>query len=164
MTISGDKMKYLHKIIKSLFVLTVLAVSLTTIAEETAKKPSLFDRIGGAEMAHKIVSDTWENHMKNPIIKDRFAHSDPAYVKTKVYEVFAASTGGNVKYTGKDMKTTHVGMNISDMEFNAAVDDVLAALDKNGIAQQERNEVLAILWSVRGDIVNPHLLTKNLRK
>ncbi len=156
-------MRELQKSLKTICVLTILAVSFTAIAEEAAG-PSLFDRMGGAEIAHKVVADAWENHITNPIIKDRFVNSDPAYFKAKVYEIFAASTGGDVKYTGKDMKSTHAGMNINEMEFNAVIDDVLAALDKNGIAQQERNEVLAILWSVRGDVVNPHLITKHLKK
>jgi hemoglobin len=42
-----------------------------------------------------------------------------------VFAIFAAATGGPVEYTGKDMLTTDAGMHISDMEFNAVVDDVL---------------------------------------
>lgn len=164
LVITGNKLEQLQKLLKTLFMLTVLSMSFSVAAEKVTAEPSLFDRMGGAEVARKVVDDVWENHTKNPIIKDRFVNSDPAYVKARVYEIFAASTGGNVKYTGRDMKTTHTGMNINEMEFNAAVDDVLAALEKNGIAQQERNEVLAILWSVRGDVVNSSLMTKNLRK
>lgn len=101
------------------------------------------------------MSDIWDNHSNNPIVKDRFAGSDPVYVKQLVFEIFAAATGAtDVKYSGKDMKAAHMGMNISEMEFNAVIDDVLAACESNGVAQQERNEVLAILWSVRKDIVN----------
>jgi hemoglobin len=44
-------------------------------------------------------------------------------------------------------------MNISDQEFNAVIDDVLKALKSNGIGEQENNEVLAILWSMKGEIV-----------
>lgn len=126
---------------------------------------SLYDRIGGEEKARAIVSDIWDNHSKNPIVKDRFAGSDPAYVKQLVFEIFAAATGAtDVKYSGKDMKAAHRGMNISEMEFNAVVDDVLAACESNGIEAQERNEVLAILWSVRKDIVNAHIITDTLVK
>ena len=55
-------------------------------------------------------------------------------------------------------------MNISEMEFNAVVDDVLAACESHGVQQQELNEILAILWSVRKDIVNSHIITDNLVK
>lgn len=124
---------------------------------------SLYDRIGGKEKVKAIVEDIWNNHSKNPIVQDRFAGSDPAYVKKRVFEIFAAATGAtDVEYKGMDMKSAHRGMNISEMEFNAVVDDVLAACEMHKVAQQERNEVLAILWSVRKDIVNSHMLTNTL--
>ena len=124
---------------------------------------SLYDRIGGEQKARQIVSDIWDNHSKNPIVKDRFAKSNPDYVKQRVFEIFAAATGAtDVEYTGMDMKTAHSGMNISEMEFNAVVDDVLAACESNGVGQQEMNEILAILWSVRKEIVNSHIITDTL--
>lgn len=124
---------------------------------------SLFERLGGPEKVRVIVEDTYHNHVTNPIIKDRFVDSDHEVIKQKVYEIFAAATGAeNVEYTGRSMDATHRAMNINEMEFNAVVDDVMAALDKNGVGQQEKNEVLAILWSVRGDIVNPNITTKAL--
>ena len=130
-----------------------------------AAEMSLYDRIGGEKKVRAIVEDIWNNHSANPIVKDRFAASNPSYVKQMVFEIFAAATGAtDVKYSGKDMKTAHTGMNISEMEFNAVVDDVLAACAAHGIEQQELNEILAILWSVRKEIVNSHIITDTLVK
>jgi hemoglobin len=124
---------------------------------------TLYERIGGKEKVKAIVEDIWNNHAKNPIVKDRFAGSDPSYVKKRVFEIFAAATGAtDVEYKGMDMKAAHKGMNINEMEFNAVVDDVLAACAMHKMAQQEQNEVLAILWSVRKDIVNSHIITDTL--
>ena len=136
---------------------------LFTGSQAISSEKSLYDRIGGEKKARAIVSDIWDNHSKNPIVKDRFAKSNPDYVKQRVFEIFAAATGAtDVSYGGKDMKSAHTGMNISEMEFNAVVDDVLAACASNGVPQQEMNEVLAILWSVRKDIVNSHIITDTL--
>jgi hemoglobin len=151
-------MKKLFNIVLSV---SLLCLSLGSLAKE-ANGPSLFDRIGGEKVARQIVADTWANHTSNPIIKNRFANSDGEYVKQKVYEIFAMATGANVKYTGKAMKDTHATMNVNEAEFNAVVDDVMAALVKNKVGQQEQNEVLAILWSVRPDVVNSNLTTKAL--
>lgn len=151
----------MKNVFKTLLTVCLLCASLSLFAEE-AKGPSLFERMGGEPVVRQIVADTWHNHTTNPIIKNRFANSDPAYVKQKVYEIFAMATGANVKYTGKTMDATHATMNVSDMEFNAVVDDVLAALTKNKIGQQEQNEVLAILWSVKPSVVNSNLTTKTL--
>ena len=128
-----------------------------------ASEKSLYDRIGGEKKVRAIVEDIWNNHSANPIVKDRFAASNPGYVKQMVFEIFAAATGAtDVKYSGKDMKSAHAGMNISEMEFNAVVDDVLAACASHGVEQQELNEILAILWSVRKEIVNSHIITDTL--
>jgi len=144
--------------IKPIFLTMGLLLATTTYADNV----SLYDRIGGEKVARAVTEDIWNNHSKNPIVNNRFANSDPAYVKQKVFEIIVASTGGPVKYTGKDMLTTHAGMNISDMEFNAVVDDVLKAFESNNVGQQERNEVLAILWSVKDQVVNAKLTTKAL--
>ena len=143
-------------------ILIAIAIILSGSLAISAEK-SLYDRIGGEKKAREIVSDIWDNHSKNPIVRDRFAKSNPAYVKQLVFEIFAAATGAtDVSYSGLDMKAAHTGMNISEMEFNAVVDDVLAACASNGVEQQEMNEVLAILWSVRKDIVNANILTDTL--
>lgn len=137
--------------------------SSTSASASTPAAKSLYDRIGGKDKVKAIVEDIWNNHAKNPIVKDRFAGSDPSYVKKRVFEIFAAATGStDVEYKGMDMKSAHRGMNINEMEFNAVVDDVLAACAMHKMAQQEQNEVLAILWSVRKDIVNSHILTDTL--
>ncbi len=145
--------------ITALMAITFILIGSLAISSEK----SLYDRIGGEKKAREIVSDIWDNHSKNPIVKDRFAKSNPDYVKQRVFEIFAAATGAtDVSYGGLDMKVAHTGMNISEMEFNAVVDDVLAACASNGVAQQELNEVLAILWSVRKDIVNSNIITDTL--
>lgn len=151
----------MKKLLNTLLSLSLLCFSVGSFAD-AAKGPSLFDRMGGEKVARKIVADTWANHTSNPIVKNRFANSDGAYVKQKVYEIFAMATGADVKYTGKPMADTHATMNISEAEFNAVVDDVMSALEKNKIAKQEQNEVLAILWSVRPAVVNSNLTTKTL--
>ena len=154
--------------ITNLVLILLISLFLTACSSESpdssvSAERSLYERIGGREKVKAIVEDIWNNHAKNPIVKDRFAASDPAYVKKRVFEIFAAATGAtDVEYKGMDMKTAHKGMNISEMEFNAVVDDVLAACEMHKVAQRERDEVLAILWSVRKDIVNSHIITDTL--
>jgi len=60
------------------------------------------------------------------------------------------------------MLTAHAEMNISDMEFNAVVDDVLKAFEMHNVGKKERDEILAILWSVKDQVVNGKLTTKAL--
>ena len=63
-------------------------------------------------------------------------------------------TGGPQVYEGQDMLSAHKGMNISNDEFVAVLDDAMEALEKNGIGQREKEEVLSIFFSMKGDIVH----------
>lgn len=118
------------------------------------KRASLYERLGGATGIARIVDDLIDAHLRNPLIKARFENvSDLAHAKKMACDFFGAGCGGPEKYTGKDMRAAHKGMNISEQEFIAVVDDILFALQKNGIDEQTRNEVLVILYSMKGDII-----------
>jgi hemoglobin len=51
------------------------------------------------------------------------------------------------------MLATHRGMNVSEQEFVSVIDDAMDALEKCGVEPPTRNEVLAILWSFKGEVV-----------
>jgi hemoglobin len=114
---------------------------------------TLYERLGGTEGITKIVSDLVDIHLKNPRIATRFATSDIAKLKNRAATFFIAGSGGPNAYEGKDMLSAHKGMNIDDEEFNAVLDDAIAALTKNNIGQREKEEVLFILYSMKKDIV-----------
>jgi hemoglobin len=68
-------------------------------------------------------------------------------------EFFCAGAGGPERYTGKDMLAAHKGMNISEQEYLAVMDDIVGALAKNGIDEPTKGEVVAILYSLKGSII-----------
>jgi hemoglobin len=113
----------------------------------------LYDRLGRHEGIARITRTLIDNHMANPLVSIRYAGSDLKKVEQRVIEFFCAGAGGPETYTGKDMLATHKGMNISEQEFVAVVDDAMAALESNGIDTDTRNDVLAILWSLKGQVI-----------
>ena len=114
---------------------------------------SLYERLGGTEGITQIASDLIDIHIANPRIAPRYADSDVAKVKNGAATFFIAGTGGPDVYQGEDMLATHKGMNIDCGEFMAVLDDALEALDKNNIAQREKEEVLYILYSMKSEVV-----------
>ena len=83
----------------------------------------------------------------------RYKKSDISKVKRLAYEFFAMGTGGPETYTGRNLLDTHRGMNINEQEFMEVVDDILNALELNNINQNEKDEVLVILYSMKNEIV-----------
>ncbi len=118
---------------------------------------SLYERLGGRDRIAEIASDLVERHRVNPLIKARFEHLDADRVrklKQHVTEFFCAGGGGPGKYSGRDMVTTHRGMNINEQELVAAIDDVVAAMRKHGAADADCNEVVGILYSLKGEVLH----------
>ena len=114
----------------------------------------LYERLGRREGITRITRDLIEIHLANPLVKTRFENiEDPARFERRAVEFFCAGSGGPETYSGRDMVTTHRGMNISEQEFISVVDDAMAALEKNGIDLPTRNDVLAIFWSLKGEVV-----------
>ena len=131
------------------------------IQEETLVKTdhtTLFDRLGGKEGITKIVDDVVEAHMNNTAISARFLpiRDEPeklAVIKQHTIDFFSAGSGAPVSYYGRDMVTTHRGMNISPAEYMHTIDDILMVLDKHKIDEESKKDVLAILWSLKGMII-----------
>jgi len=115
---------------------------------------SLYERLGGTEGITAIASDLVDLHLGNPRIAPRYVESDIPKVKNAAATFFIAGTGGPSVYEGKDMLSAHRGMNIDNDEFMAVLDDAMEALKKNGIGQREKEEVLSILYGMKGDIVH----------
>jgi len=115
---------------------------------------SLYERLGGYEGIRKISEDVWQQHISNPDVKARYAESDGEEVTRLVTEFVCWGTGGPQAYSGKDMKTAHTTMNISEREFLAVVDDVMRALEINNVGQQEKNELLGLLFSLKGEVLH----------
>ena len=115
---------------------------------------SLYERLGGTDGLERIADVLIDNHVNNPRISRRFADSDVTALKKGAATFIISGTGGPSVYEGKDMIATHKGMNISDDEFMAVVDDAMGALDSNGVAQREKEEVLFILYCLRAEVVN----------
>jgi hemoglobin len=127
--------------------------------EETINMTTLlFDRLGGKEGITAIVDGVVEAHMCNPEVSARFLpyRDEPeklAVIKKHTVDFFSAGSGAAVTYSGRDMVSTHKGMNITAAEYMHVVDDILGVLTKREIDDVTKNEVLAILWSLKGMIM-----------
>ncbi|MGE3274383.1 MAG: group 1 truncated hemoglobin [Vicinamibacterales bacterium] len=119
---------------------------------------SLFERLGRSPGIERIVDEVASRHVANPVIGARFRPylEQPdklAAIKAHLAHFLEMGSGGPMRYTGRDMRTTHTGMNISPAEYMAAMDDIMEALAHVGVDEQTRKDVLAMTWAIKGDIV-----------
>jgi len=120
----------------------------------TNAQRSLYERLGQKDGITRIVDDVMTNHLANPVVRTRFESiKDMDHARRMAAEFFCAGCGGPDPYTGRDMLAAHRGMNISEQEYVAVMDDILDALGKNDIDQATRNEVVAVLYSLKNEII-----------
>lgn len=119
---------------------------------------TLYENLGGATGIAKMVDDIVEAHLNNPAIKARFLPylekpERVAEIKKHTCDFLAAGSGGLEKYTGRSMPETHRGMNISEAEYMAVVDDIMGVMKKHGVDESARKDVLAITYALKDDII-----------
>jgi hemoglobin len=115
---------------------------------------TLYQRLGGEAGITRLVTDILDNHYRNPIIRSRFEQiEDRAAVERHSVEFLSMGSGGPQTYTGRDLLSVHKGMNINEQELVAAIDDIVAAMTKNDLDPSVQNEVVAILYSLKGDVL-----------
>lgn len=117
---------------------------------------SLYKRIGGYDAIAAVTDDFLLRLANEPLISPFFkGHSQNTVTKLRmlVIEQVCAATGGPCVYTGRDMKTTHKGLGITEEQWNASVRHFTATLDKFNVPAKEKGELLGIIGSLKNDIV-----------
>ncbi len=122
-------------------------------AKETPAKKSLFERLGGKPAVEAVIDDFLGRVAKDERINARFAVGHVPRLRQRLVELVCAGTGGPCVYSGRDMKSSHAGMGITNAQFDALVGHLVATLDKFKVPAQEKGELLAILGPMRGVIV-----------
>jgi hemoglobin len=119
-------------------------------------KPSLYQRFGGHDVIAALVEDLMPRLTSDPTIgvywkgkcRDSMRKDNQL-----VLEFLCMAFGGPSGYLGRDMKTSHEGLGITDGEWDIFARHTIAALDKLGIPEQEKAEFLAAATSLKPDIV-----------
>lgn len=74
-------------------------------------------------------------------------------IRQQVVNQLCELTGGPCFYVGRDMKTVHKGMGITEADWKAAVDILIAALTKHKVAPQEQGEFMQLIEDMKSMIV-----------
>lgn len=145
------------KLISIAAALIFSAASLPTHAAEAAKP--LYERLGGLKGITLVVDDFINRLVvnktlnKNPAINAGRVSSPPPYLKFQVAQMVCQVTGGPCKYTGKNMKETHVHLNISEKEWGVMAGEFKKSLDKFKVPAAEQKELFDVVVGTKTDIV-----------
>jgi len=118
--------------------------------------PSLYERLGGQAGIDAVVADFVVRVTVDPRISAFFRGVDVDRLRAKLAEQICQASGGPCHYTGRPMREVHAGLGIRDADFDALVGDLVAALNRAGVGEREKAELLGVLGGLRGQIVTGH--------
>ena len=123
---------------------------------------SLYHRLGGYdaiaaavdELLHRLVGDPqlgvyWKGKCTDSMKKDR----------QLLVDFLCVATGGPVNYLGRDMKTVHEGLGITESEWDVFMEHTEATLDDLGVVGVEKDEFLDAAAALKDDVVDAQHLT-----
>lgn len=115
---------------------------------------SLYDRLGGAPAVDAAVDIFYRKVLGDDRISHFFDTVDMERQHAKQNAFLTMVFGGPNQYTGKDLRAGHKHMALTDMHFDAVVENLAATLKELGVSDAEIGEVAAIAASVRNDVLN----------
>jgi hemoglobin len=127
---------------------TALSVGMARAADDT-----LYQDMGGADGLAKIASDTVDNFLADDRIKATFDNTNMDRFRKLLGEQFCVVAGGPCKYTGRSMADAHKALGLDNADFNAVVEDLQKAMDKDNVPFATQNRFLARLAPMQHDIV-----------
>lgn len=144
---------YIAPLLRTL-VLGLASATLSFASVAADPTPSLYDRLGGQPALNAVVGELWTQVAADARINARFARTDPQVFGRQLVDFLCQASGGPCQYTGANMKTAHTGMKLSAAEFTALAENTVKALDKFKVPATEKTEVMTMLGSLQGDIIN----------
>ena len=123
---------------------------------EQPKEATLYARLGGYDAIAAVANDLLPRLIADAQLGRFWQHRGEDGVRREkqlLIDFLCASAGGPLYYTGRDMATTHRGMQISERDWAVFLTHVQATLEKFAVPAQERGEVLAFMGSAKKDIV-----------
>ena len=129
--------------------------SISTLAGGQEKK-SLYTRLGGYDAIALVVDDFITRLATDKRFEKfftGFSDDSKKRLRQHILDQFCAAAGGPCVYTGREMRTSHKGLGLTEADWDAAAKHLVAALDKYKVPEPEKNELLAFVVSQKKDIV-----------
>jgi len=139
------------------FVPLLLVVALAGGIARSQSKPSasLYERLGRYDGIARIADEYLKGVRADPQFA-RFSGRGAdslARARQLLKDQLCALTGGPCVYIGRDMRRAHGGLGITDAEWLVSMKYMEGALEKCQVSGTEKREFLAVIESLRQQIV-----------
>jgi hemoglobin len=121
------------------------------VAIPQASQTTLYERVGRYDAISQIVDEYLKAIRSDPQFARFSGCGSDSLIKAKqlLKDQLCSLTGGPCVYIGRDIKTAHSGLGITDAEWASNMRYMEAALDKTRITGKEKKEFLAIVEALK---------------
>ncbi len=123
---------------------------------QEAMEKSLYERLGGYDAISAVVDDFATKLFDDPVVGKRFfgmGDDTREGFRQKNKNLVCRVTGGPCQVISRPADVVHGGLGIKASEFNIVVQHLVDTLDKFKVPDKEKMELLAIIGTLRPDIV-----------
>jgi hemoglobin len=82
-----------------------------------------------------------------------FEKTDMADLRRLLIEQICAATGGPCTYSGRSMEEAHSGLNLTNADFDAFVEDLVHAMNSTKVPPDLQKQLLDLLGPMRPQVV-----------
>jgi hemoglobin len=122
-------------------------------AAPAAKSDALYRALGGQPGITKVVDAALAEIHGDLRINLFFEKTDMADLRRLLIEQICAATGGPCEYTGRSMEEAHSGLNLTNADFDAFVEDLVHAMDSQKVPKDLQKQLLDLLGPMRPQVV-----------
>lgn len=115
---------------------------------------SLYERLGGAAAVDAAVDIFYRKVLADPRICDFFDTVDMDAQRAKQKAFLTVAFGGPSAYSGKDMRAAHARMKLTEMHFDAVMENLGNTLRELKVPDAMIGEAAAIALSVKNEVLN----------
>ena len=113
----------------------------------------LYRALGGEAGIARVVDASLTEIHNDLRINLLFEKTDLADLRRLLIEQLCAATGGPCKYTGRSMEEAHSGLNLTDADFDAFVEDLVRAMNATKVPADLQKQLLDLLGPMRAEVV-----------
>ena len=129
------------------------ACTLALMFTQPVLADDLYHEFGAKEGITQVVKEFIGVVAADPRINTFFKDTNIPRLQAMLVDQFCELTGGDCKYSGRDMKTAHGGMGVNTANFNALAEDLQVAMTTQGISSSAQNKLVAKLAPMQRVIV-----------
>ncbi len=119
-----------------------------------ARANSLYQKLGGKAAIDAAVELFYTKVLVDERVKHFFDDVNMTKQKHKQKEFLSTALGSPAAWTGKDLRTAHADMGLTEVHFNAIAENLKATLEELKISKELIDQALAVVATTRDDVLN----------